>query len=156
MDVIFTYEDGSQALSHYGVKGMKWGVRKDSIKKGFEPDPRRLKVLKNNVLKAKKNHKAFNTKTSSRKVKRAQKAYNFEKSGKASQLRYALHMFNAGRATFNAGQHAVKIIGTGIAALSNPAMAGLFVAGAALDLGYAAMELSSAHKYVKEARLERK
>lgn len=28
MDVIFTYEDGSQALSHYGVKGMKWGVRK--------------------------------------------------------------------------------------------------------------------------------
>lgn len=28
MDVIFTYEDGSQALAHYGVKGMKWGRRK--------------------------------------------------------------------------------------------------------------------------------
>lgn len=28
-DFIFTFEDGSEAIAHYGVKGMKWGVRKD-------------------------------------------------------------------------------------------------------------------------------
>lgn len=28
-EVIFTFEDGSQAMAHYGVMGMKWGVRKD-------------------------------------------------------------------------------------------------------------------------------
>lgn len=26
MDYIFTFEDGSSAMAHYGVKGMKWGV----------------------------------------------------------------------------------------------------------------------------------
>lgn len=26
MDLTFTYEDGSEAIIHYGVKGMKWGV----------------------------------------------------------------------------------------------------------------------------------
>ncbi len=28
MDCKFTFEDGSTALAHYGVKGMKWGKRK--------------------------------------------------------------------------------------------------------------------------------
>lgn len=28
MDYKFTFEDGSEALMHYGVKGMKWGKRK--------------------------------------------------------------------------------------------------------------------------------
>ena len=32
-DLIFTFEDGSEYLCHYGVLGMKWGVRKDRIKK---------------------------------------------------------------------------------------------------------------------------
>lgn len=27
MDYKFTFQDGSEALMHYGVKGMKWGVR---------------------------------------------------------------------------------------------------------------------------------
>ena len=26
MDYKFTFQDGSEALMHYGVKGMKWGV----------------------------------------------------------------------------------------------------------------------------------
>ena len=28
-DILFTMEDGSQALMHYGVMGMRWGVRHD-------------------------------------------------------------------------------------------------------------------------------
>lgn len=28
MDYKFTFEDGSEAIAHYGVKGMKWGRRK--------------------------------------------------------------------------------------------------------------------------------
>jgi hypothetical protein len=28
MDYKFTFEDGSEAIAHYGVKGMKWGKRK--------------------------------------------------------------------------------------------------------------------------------
>ena len=28
MDFLFTFRDGSKALAHYGVKGMKWGVHK--------------------------------------------------------------------------------------------------------------------------------
>ncbi len=28
MDFLFTFQDGSKALAHYGVKGMKWGVHK--------------------------------------------------------------------------------------------------------------------------------
>lgn len=27
MDYKFTFEDGSEAIAHHGVKGMKWGVR---------------------------------------------------------------------------------------------------------------------------------
>lgn len=28
MDLMFTYQDGTQELYHHGVKGMKWGIRK--------------------------------------------------------------------------------------------------------------------------------
>lgn len=30
MDYKFTFEDGSEAIAHYGVKGMKWGKRKSN------------------------------------------------------------------------------------------------------------------------------
>ena len=32
MDYKFTFEDGSRVLAHYGVKGMKWGVRNEETK----------------------------------------------------------------------------------------------------------------------------
>jgi hypothetical protein len=32
MDYKFTFEDGSNAIAHYGVLGMKWGVRHDRQK----------------------------------------------------------------------------------------------------------------------------
>ena len=31
MDVVFTYEDTSEYIAHYGVKGMKWGRRKARV-----------------------------------------------------------------------------------------------------------------------------
>lgn len=32
MDYRVTFEDGSEALAHYGIKGMKWGVWNEETK----------------------------------------------------------------------------------------------------------------------------
>ena len=35
MDYKFTFEDGSEALAHHGVKGMKWGVWNEETKSRY-------------------------------------------------------------------------------------------------------------------------
>lgn len=37
MDIGFTYEDTSEYIAHYGVKGMKWGRRKTSVSASKNP-----------------------------------------------------------------------------------------------------------------------
>lgn len=34
-EIIFTFDDGSQALMHYGVMGMKWGVRNAETRRKY-------------------------------------------------------------------------------------------------------------------------
>lgn len=40
MDYIITYDDGTEALAHYGVLGMRWGVRHD---KGYKASVKSIK-----------------------------------------------------------------------------------------------------------------
>lgn len=48
MDYKFTFEDGSEALAHYGVLGMRWGVRHD---KGFKGAKASAKATYKNAMK---------------------------------------------------------------------------------------------------------
>ena len=36
MDLKFTFEDDSEAIAHYGVKGQKWGKRKANVENGVK------------------------------------------------------------------------------------------------------------------------
>ncbi len=47
MDYKFTFEDGSEALAHYGVLGMRWGVRHD---KGFRGAKASAKAAYKNAM----------------------------------------------------------------------------------------------------------
>ena len=52
MDYILTFEDGSDAyLSHHGVKGMKWGVRKNKYDQGANSPGRGLSDATKRKLK---------------------------------------------------------------------------------------------------------
>ena len=47
-NLIFTFEDGSEYLCHYGVLGMKWGVRKDESRVDrLNKDSRKLEKFAN-------------------------------------------------------------------------------------------------------------
>lgn len=35
MDFLFTFQDGSKVLAHYGIKGMKWGVHNEDTKQKY-------------------------------------------------------------------------------------------------------------------------
>lgn len=40
MDLKFTFQDGSEAIAHYGVKGMKWGVWNEETKDRYASEGR--------------------------------------------------------------------------------------------------------------------
>lgn len=86
MEMVFTYEDGSQALAHFGVKGMKWGIRKK--KREYLPDAKRVAKLKKAADKANARYKAKGGRINKFRAKTAKNRLEYETSGQAAQLRY--------------------------------------------------------------------
>lgn len=56
--VIFTFEDGSQALMHYGVLGMKWGVRNEETLRKYLGGHRSERTVKLDKRYQEKHQKA--------------------------------------------------------------------------------------------------
>lgn len=71
MDLMFTYQDGTQELYHHGVKGMKWGIRKkkDSL-------PPAVIDLEYNGVKAHKSTELHKSKGTMRSFKKSNKLLN--------------------------------------------------------------------------------
>ena len=108
MVLTYEFEDGSEAIAHYGIKGMRWGHHKP--KESYHE--KRMRKLSNKVKQRKKQYNAakkerriyndftslYNLKTSEIKLAKAQRSYNFEASGKAGKMRK-----NVGKAAIGLG-----------------------------------------------------
>ncbi len=70
MDYKFTFEDGSEALIHYGVKGQHWGVRKKGDKAAEGPSSSNGKTSSKKRIK------------NSKKVKESGKKFKSKDAGK--------------------------------------------------------------------------
>ena len=127
MDFTFYYEDGSEAIFHHGVKGMKWGVRKrrDYTKLGYRPDQKRIDKLQKKLKTAK---------TDNQKYRYAQRLED-EKSGFSAKRRATAAKIGIGLGVVGLGVNSVNAISSYMSAASmatiaaqyagNPSMASI-------------------------------
>lgn len=127
MELCFYYEDGSEAIFHHGVKGMKWGVRKrrDYTKLGYRPDQKRIAKLQKKLKTAK---------TDNQKYRYAQRLEN-EKSGLSAKRRSTAAKIGIGLGIVGLGINSVNAISSYMSAASmttiaaqyasNPSMASI-------------------------------
>lgn len=79
MELIFSFEDGSEALAHYGVKGMRWGHRKNNAesyqdrKNGFSKENL---VYSKAAYRARQKHLKYADKAAKAKSDRLKRAFS--------------------------------------------------------------------------------
>lgn len=56
MELKFTFEDGSEAIAHYGVLGMKWGVRNDETRAKYMGSRHKVTILDDIISKVTTGH----------------------------------------------------------------------------------------------------
>lgn len=111
MDYRFTFQDGSEVLMHYGVKGMKWGVWNAETAARHRGGGRPSKTSKTEVLTKQKDQRYQAMKTGYADGKRLRKKNNIKTGPKNiakdtdkidSVYKQALHEYK-----FNKGSNAV-------------------------------------------------
>lgn len=155
MELVFYYDDSPEDLEHFGVKGMKWGVRK---KREYVPDSKRVSKLKQEYKKRSQNYKAKPTTLNKHFKNMAKNNLDYETSGKAAERRYKtgrnLAIFGAATTAYQA-QYAIRLgLAAASAATIAPGAAAGLASSALVYAGYAAVNAAITAHNVRVARKE--
>ena len=172
MDYKLVFEDGSEAIAHSGVKGMKWGAwnaetrarrtggaKKTPLEKGYRPTQRQVQKASDRLSKAKSEQDG--TAEQRIKLRKAQQHYEYVTSGKQAQRRARLATASAIVAGTIAAASTGGALGSVAAAYGNVAPAKIASIAAStgvsegvvakLSVGLASSQLASANHALGQA-----
>lgn len=165
MDLVFTYQDGSQELYHHGVKGMKWGVRKRQpyVKNGLYYSVKSDKMLDKTARLEKKLRDAKAAGNTSRAIKlqrKRDKAFTRLHDNMAldnpRQVAKEVGLGPANREANRVGSNAGRLMGLGMGIVMVSAagvMASPMLAIAASNAGLGMMAAGAAYAAIKSKRI---
>lgn len=165
MDLVFTYQDGSQELYHHGVKGMKWGVRKRKpyVKNGLYYSVKSDKMLDKTARLEKKLRDAKAAGNASRAMKLQRKRdkaftrlYDNVALDNPRQVAKEAGLGPAKREANRVTSNAARLMGLGIGVMMASGatiMAAPALAVAASNAGFGMVAAGAAYSAIKSKRI---